>query len=443
MLLDWVNVTAQFENPVELIYARPMLLREGYAFVHVSAQQAGLCCLPGFTPKLWDPVRYAAIDHPGDQYSFDMFTQIAQAFRNPPAPGGLDPMGSLGTARVEHVLAAGQSQSGIRLYEYLAGWLPSHPSSVGIIDGMLVHGNIGQPKSDPHPTPVPVINLLSDAEAVDDGVDPNDLDPNVRLWEVAGSAHEDHWLGYLQTAGLGPRQFGGPQVSRAEYDAIVQAAGNYGEQITPTLATCFIGGAAMPMRYVVDSAIHQLTRWVDGGPAPRHGPRFQFSGGAQAKDAYGNPLGGIRLPPMDVPVASYLSTACVLSGITLPFPDLQLQQMYGSHAAYYEQMADKTDDAVTAGWLLPEDAIDLMARACAARNRFGEALGPCAPYTPPAFDSRGDAGPQSTSVTSAPPTSVAAGGRTIPATGRSMPVAAAAVALALGLALVALRRRTT
>src|SRR4051812_11718139 len=80
VLLDWVNVTAQFENAVDTMEAREMLLREGFAFVHVSAQKAGLCCTP-LTPQVWDPVRYASINHPGDQYAADMFSQVAQAFR--------------------------------------------------------------------------------------------------------------------------------------------------------------------------------------------------------------------------------------------------------------------------------------------------------------------------------------------------------------------------
>src|SRR6202022_4603021 len=52
VLLDWVNVTAQFENAVDTDEALQMLLREGFAFVHVSAQSAGLCCTP-LTPKVW------------------------------------------------------------------------------------------------------------------------------------------------------------------------------------------------------------------------------------------------------------------------------------------------------------------------------------------------------------------------------------------------------
>src|SRR5438067_2388869 len=46
VLLDWTNVTAQFENAVDSLEAQPMLFREGFAFVHVSVQQAGICCTP-------------------------------------------------------------------------------------------------------------------------------------------------------------------------------------------------------------------------------------------------------------------------------------------------------------------------------------------------------------------------------------------------------------
>ena len=105
-MLDWVNVTAQFENAVDTLEAREMLLREGWAFVHVSAQSAGLCCTP-LTPKVWDPVRYAAINHPGDAYAADMFSQVAKAIRTDRA-AALDPMGDL---KVRRVIAAGQSQS--------------------------------------------------------------------------------------------------------------------------------------------------------------------------------------------------------------------------------------------------------------------------------------------------------------------------------------------
>ena len=81
----------------------------------------------------------------------------------------------------------------------------------------------------------------------------------------------------------------------------------------------------MPMRYAVNSAIHQLDRWVGGGPAPDQRAPLRVRRRARcAKDADGNTQGGIRLPPIDVPVARYESTACQLGGITVPFTDLQI-----------------------------------------------------------------------------------------------------------------------
>jgi hypothetical protein len=125
---------------------------------------------------------------------------------------------------------------------------------------------------------------------------------------------------------------------------------------------------------------------VASGAPPSSGPRFQFSGGQLAADEHGNTLGGIRLPPIDVPVARYVSTICGLGGITIPFSDEQIQGLYGTHAAYYTLMAERSDAAVAAGWLLPADAVDLMARVCAASVRFGTAPATCPTYVPAAFD---------------------------------------------------------
>ena len=66
------------------------------------------------TPSVWDPVRYADLDHPGDQFANSMFTQVARAFVE---PGEVDPMGGLD---VEVLLAAGQSQSANRMADYVA-----------------------------------------------------------------------------------------------------------------------------------------------------------------------------------------------------------------------------------------------------------------------------------------------------------------------------------
>ena len=430
VLLDWVNVTAQFENAVDSLEAREVLFRDGYAIVHVSAQAAGLDGTP-LTPKQWDPVRYAAISHPGDAWAFDMFSQVAQAFRAPAGPGSTDPMGDLGVGAVEHVLAAGQSQSALRLRDYLDEWLPEHENAVGLIDGVLLHGDVFAPKAFSKPLPVKVLHLLSDLEAEDDGFDPSTHQPDrYRLWEVAGTGHSDYWIGHQSIAGHGPRVMAlAPKQTPEQYAATLLAAGNYGERLDPELLVCTAAGSTMPMHYAASSAVHQLRRWVRGGPAPDNGPRFEFSGGQLAKDADGNTEGGIRLPPIDVPVARYESTACQLGGLTVPFTDVELAERYGTHAEYYEQMAGRADAAVAGGWILPEDAVDLMTRACAARVRFPDADRMCPVYKPPAYDRPLRPTRPATPPTPPPPPGPGAGGRALPATGAEVPFAVGALAL--------------
>jgi hypothetical protein len=358
VLLDWVNVTAQFENAVDSIESHDFFHRAGFAYVHVSAQAAGLCCVPLLTPQAWDPLRYAGISHPGDDYSFDMFSQIARAMK---APLGADPMGGL---PVTTVLAMGQSQSGTRLHDYIA----QVQDEARVIDGFLVHADGGANKQYPADPSVPVIQLMSEREATPE--EPN-VARNYRLWEVAGAAHQDFWIGYHQVFGASLRAELGVRRPASADTELHQIAGNYGEQIHPLSFVCVVAGTQFPLRYVVSSAIHHLDRWAKTGVAPPVAARYEFDGSGQlARDQHGNARGGIRLPPIEVPVARYDSALCDLGGITIPFTELQLQMLYPTHADYACLMREATLRSIGEGFLLREDAEDLMTRVEAASNRW-------------------------------------------------------------------------
>ena len=375
VMLDWVNVTAQFENAVDSLEGREELLRSGWAFVHVSAQAAGVCCIP-LTPKVWDPVRYAALDHPGDAYADDMYLQIARALRTKRV-GDVRPMGRL---KVRRVVAAGQSQSAGRL----AGIVRAHPDGAGVIDGFLVHGGLAgldyQPRLE-----VPVMQLNSDwAESTGEADD----DPLYRLWDVAGSAHAGLFIGYQQVFGSGPRVAGLPAMDEQGYRDTIEAAGDYGQMaFNPLYPACTVAGASFPMRYAVNTALRELDEWIRTGQAPRPAPRFEFQadGVTPARDADGNVLGGLRLPPIEVPVATYRSTDCELGGTTVPFDPITLQQRYPTFADYERQLRRAANRAVRKGWLLPVDARDQMRRACAVRDRYPGSGDECRSYRPPRF----------------------------------------------------------
>src|SRR5947209_5054007 len=109
VVVEWLNVTGQMDLetswPVEARY----LMRHGIGYVGVSAQFAGVCCGPT-TLKGWDPVRYSPLSMPpGDQFSYDIFSQAIRALRHPQGnqtsvtqPVKADPM--LGM-RVRHLVA--------------------------------------------------------------------------------------------------------------------------------------------------------------------------------------------------------------------------------------------------------------------------------------------------------------------------------------------------
>lgn len=360
VVLEWVNVSAQFENAVDIISAHQLFHRDGYAYVHVSAQAAGLCCTP-LTPKTWDPVRYAAINHPGDDYSFDMFSQIAREFKS---PSGIDPMGGL---RVEKIIAVGQSQSGQRMHTYLN----TVQADAGVIDAFLVHADAQGNKQYAADPLVPTIQLLSEREA--SPAAPN-VRNNYRLWEAAGASHQEYWIGVHQIDAQAPRTAGAAQTPASSDETLHAKAANFGEQIEAGQLLCVVEGAQFPVRYLVMSAIDWLNRWARTGAAPPQGPRYSFTAaGALARDADGNALGGIRLPPMVAPIARYRSADCNLGGITIPFTDAEIAARYGSHADYLCRMKAATEASVTEGFLLRPDADELMQRVEGAANRFAVA----------------------------------------------------------------------
>jgi hypothetical protein len=160
-----------------------------------------------------------------------------------------------------------------------------------------------------------------------------------RLWEVAGTAHADaHLLGS----------------SGARIDCGVPI--NNG-----------------PLHLVAKAGFHALTAWMENGKAPRTAPRFELTANTPPqimRDSNGIALGGIRTPPVDVPVAALSgapgpnpSTICLLLGSNAPFSDAQLRQLYPSRARYRDEYRADADRAIKAGFVLPQDRAALLAFA--------------------------------------------------------------------------------
>jgi hypothetical protein len=216
----------------------------------------------------------------------------------------------------------------------------------------------------PRPT-VPTLWVNSESESVggsgtrfpaQQAAPPPADGPDLRYWEIAGASHLTWWTySYVATL-LAESETNGAAAPAWN----PQDVGQYGER----------GGGPCPKnhfpdRYAYHAALHWLGRWLDTGiPAPA-AARFvrDISSGAVVLDADGNVRGGLRLPPIDVPVATYMGHDCYLQGETIPFAPLKLRQLYPSHAVYVHKLQVATEAAVAKGYLLAADACDLMTRA--------------------------------------------------------------------------------
>ena len=368
VVVEWLNVSAGLDANPEYASFEEEIVRRGDAWVGVSAQLIGvnggpvLVPVPGvdaFTGKglrSIDPVRYGTLDHPGDGYAFDIFTQVARAVRDVDIAG----------ATVDQMLAAGESQSAIALTTYYNGVQPLTRT----FDGLFIHSRAfaalpvvgpgemadlaGSMAKVPHAVVLrgdlatPALELQSEADVtgVLRSIEARQSDSDTfRLWEVAGTAHADQHL-------LGPMA---------------------------DLLDCGSPVNSGPMHLVAKAGYAALKTWAAGGDAPPTAPRLATdeAGGAtptQRRNAAGVGEGGIRTPPVEVPVevlsgapGPNSSLICQLMGSTTPIPPEQLATMYASAADYQRRFDAAVEATVDAGFLLAEDRAAMAAFASPER----------------------------------------------------------------------------
>ena len=128
VVVEWLNVTAGGDAPADWIMAHNELIRSGTAWVGVSAQKVGVDALISNSPA-----RYSSLVHPGDSYSYNIFSQAGARIRD---NAGAQVLGGL---RPQRLIAAGESQSASRLVTYIDAVQPIDQ----VYDGFLVHSRFG------------------------------------------------------------------------------------------------------------------------------------------------------------------------------------------------------------------------------------------------------------------------------------------------------------
>ncbi len=367
VVVEWMNVSGGIDAGPQWTMVHEEIEREGHAWVGVSVQLIGVegGPVPVEVPNVEgaegvigkglvniDPERYGTLSHPGDTFSNDIFTQVGRAVR----AGG-----ALGDLEASTIIAAGQSQSAFALVTYING---VHPLTE-VYDGYFLHsrGAAGFPVMSPdgeaadiagslggEPTiirtdlDVPVFDIQAENDVVglfgSHRIRQPDSDV-FRLWEMAGTAHADTTL------------------------------------TGSAISDGFDCGAPIndgPMNVIAKAAFHHLVDWVVDGTLPPPSQLLELVEGDEVtveRDADGIAIGGVRTPPVEVPVAVLSGiagpkpeTICLLSGSTLPLPAERLAELYLSADDYLQQFDEAVAIAVEDEVVLEDDrvAIDAYAR---------------------------------------------------------------------------------
>lgn len=342
VIVEWANVSRGFD----IAFADPPGVYEGFAYVSVSAQRVGVHGYPDNPTGLlqWDPERYGSLSIPDDALSYDIYTQVAKLLKFGPAPG--EPA-LLGHLRASRLIAVGGSQSGNRILAYVNGVQPREnvfdalmplvcAGMAADFDGEPTHLRPGARRARTSvrrarvrdDLKVPVMEVNSETEALHYYPTRQPDTDRFRYWEIAGSSHAPAGQIALIRHQTDRDGVPGPGSSTVHVSEVMWL---------PT----------------VDAAIGHMHHWIAHDTPPPRQPLIAIAGDPAAiqRDEHGNARGGVRLPELEVPIATYqgMTRESFLGGVTQPFPADKLRQLYPTHQAYLDMVTTAANDAANYG----------------------------------------------------------------------------------------------
>lgn len=379
IVIELINPTNGWDVVPMWCQVWPSMLRDGDIYVGITIREGCIASL-----KKYDPERYAPLDwtnpnkNPGEiskkilmwQHSsketeyglfWDMLTQLGDFFKR---PEGSEFIGG----EIEKVYAMGCSQSGMFLSTYINIFHESdRPSPVEApFDGYLSYTGsqmvpLNQEEDPAEPTdpiqitkncPVPFIRIMSQWDFRDFAghishrrPDSDEIGDRFRLYEAASHAHNT-FVGCLYRPG---------------YEEIAAIGQKTGFPATDFSTLC--------MDAIMRQALRNLDAWSRGISVPphAHGLIETDETGYAALDADGNCKGGLRLPELSVPVASYYSGTKNndMDSCYVPFSEERLKELYPTHEDYITKMFAAIDAFVDDGFISVLDGDIMKAQAVA------------------------------------------------------------------------------
>lgn len=330
VVVEWYNVSAGQDIDFCWGGSHDYLMREGYVWIGVSAQRVGIKQL-----NAWNPARYSTLsaeasnddpqggtlDDRGDVLSWDIFGQVGAALLSHQGPS--DPLAGLA---IKHLIAAGESQSALRLTTYYNSIQPLH----NLYQGFLYYDAAGSLRGD---TKIPAISVGTEFGATFAVISVASDGPNLRRWPVAGTSHVSfpEMNEYIDVETL--------------RDGFLKSPDGKPVSLTQATPGCKQNPlwSKVPTEMVLNSAYEHLNRWINDGTAAPSAPQFERNpDGTLKHDSDGELLGGIRLPQLAAPTARNSGFnsgpgTCMLAGFHSDYSPAELKARYHDHASYVRE----------------------------------------------------------------------------------------------------------
>ncbi len=397
VVVEWWNSTAGFDTAPAWEPSAEYFARQGIIYVGVTNSTISIdyllqgCRLLGFLPPSCG-ARYASLSLPENGLAFEMMTQIAALLRSDQADNPIPD-----EYRVKRLFHVGESQQAGSLVTYASAF---HEPSVN--DGYFIQAGIrarsinfgpscGGEESPEFPDctprlsfpdsqvrtdlPVPVYQVITqtDFEGLGFNVFGRQADtPTYRYYEVAGGSHNTSHIGIeLIPAGIfGPFPIFLEDLCRNELN-------------TTADGPVFVS-------YVLNALWERMEEQVRFGKNPPAGIQMDDVAGVLVRDELGNVTGGVRLPSMEAPRATYTSSneadpnlppqlqgigglACRLSGSVFPLDDETVDALYPRTRSYFRDVFRSARLLKKQGLLLPRDMLTILFDAL--RNPIGGGRG--------------------------------------------------------------------
>jgi len=400
VVIEWLNDTTGGDQDPVFSELYDQLVKQGYAYVGVTAQRPGMKDL-----ATWDPERYGTLGDSNDGQSYEIFTQAAEAVKADSATllGGLTP---------KELIGAGDSQSAFRVDTYVNAIQPLTHA----FNGFLAIGRTataapigeGLVATSPFPSlirtnstaPFIQLNTQGDIEELDAAAARQPDNNYLRTWELAGASHIDAHEAAYETETIA-REEPTIGVPSCIFGTPIEGTGTALDGINQT--------DNMPLFEVEDAALAALQNWLTKGVLPPKSPQIETipvlfgAYDVVVKNQYGIAEGGIQMPDAQVPVEDYSainfakvneedfnplqvqaeledafttletggisnealrdSGLCLLSGYFTDLSSSTLKSLYPTTASYTSKFVSAVKAEEAAGFMTAEDAATAIADA--------------------------------------------------------------------------------